>query len=51
LKTENSVEAFEDVKEELFTMVYEEKIYEHYMNYLEELHHKYNVQYLYTSLG
>ena len=31
--------------------VYEEKIHEHYMNYLEELHHKYNVQYLYTSLG
>lgn len=51
MKTENSFAAFEDVKEELFTKVYEEKIHEHYMNYLEELHHKYNVQYLYTSLG
>lgn len=49
--TKNSFDAFEDVKDELAAKVFDQKIQEKYLEYLEELHHKYDVQYLYTSLG
>lgn len=40
---------YEDVKEELATKVLEEKFEKNFLDYLETLHHKYNVEYLYTS--
>lgn len=48
--TENSFDAFEDVKDDLAMKVLDQKLEEAYLEYLEELHHKYEVEYLYTSL-
>ena len=46
----SSFAAFEDVKGELFAKVFEEKIQNMMESHLNDLHQKYNVQYLYTSL-
>lgn len=47
---ENTFDQFEDVKGELMFLVLEEKLQAALVEHLEELHEKYNVQYLYTSL-
>ena len=44
-----SFDQFEDVKEYLAIQVLSEKVQNMMMDHLEELHHKYNVQYLYND--
>ena len=47
---EASFDQFEDVKEDLAFLVLNEKMQKMMMDHLEELHHKYDVQYLYNDL-
>lgn len=47
---EASFDDFEDVKGELSFLVLDEKMKQMMMDHLEELHHKYDVQYLYNDL-
>ena len=49
--TVNSFASFEDIKDELFMSVFDEKVRQSLIDHTNELHEKYNVQYLYTSLG
>lgn len=48
--TEASFDQFEDVREQLAAAVIFEKAQQMFTDHLEELHHKYDVQYLYTDL-
>ncbi|MBQ8497382.1 MAG: hypothetical protein IJ489_08030 [Clostridia bacterium] len=47
---ETYFDSFDDVKNELFLYVLEEKLQQSLIDYTNELHEKYDVQYLYTSL-
>lgn len=47
---ETYFDSFDDVKNELFLYVLEEKLQQSLIDYTNELHEKYHVQYLYTSL-